>query len=135
MVNNEDKVEDEENVSHNNEIDASRSNTAKVIPLEAVQKHKLPQLQIQVMNNLEHRDAIFGGSGMRFDAKKTIFIWNGQRILPDGKISDDPFTDDDIGRRMMRYLCLIKAWEGANLADSLFSALGIRVVDAIHVSE
>lgn len=97
--------------------------------------HRIPRLQIHVMNSLEHRDALFASKIPRFDPKKTIFVWDGVRVASDGKSFDDPFTEDDTGRRIMRYLCLIASWEGQNLADSLFSALGIRVVDALHSAE
>lgn len=96
----------------------------------------VPTLQVQVMSTLEHRDALFGdvGGANRFDPLRTIFIWAGKRKGPDGKEFEDPFTDDDVGRRVMRFLCLIAAWEGVNLGDSLFSALGIRTVDLLHSS-
>jgi hypothetical protein len=34
--------------------------------------------------------------------------------------------------RLMRYLCLVCDWEQHNLAESLFSAISVRVVDALH---
>jgi len=33
---------------------------------------------------------------------------------------------------MMKYLVLVAAWDGPNLADSLFSAIGTRVVELVH---
>lgn len=48
--------------------------------------------------------------------------------------SINPFSDDDAGHRMMSVLCLIAAWE-SNLANSLFSALGIRVVHSLHPTQ
>jgi hypothetical protein len=34
--------------------------------------------------------------------------------------------------RLMRFLCLVCDWEQHNLAESLFSAISVRVVDALH---
>ena len=44
----------------------------------------------------------------------------------------DPFTKDDIGERMMRFLILIADWEKENLAESIFSGINIRLVDCLH---
>ena len=87
------------------------------------------------MANLEERDAIFGVSRdangeydmtQVFDRKQTMFVWTG-----DG----NPFTKDEVGQRMMRYFVLVQQWEGDNLAESLFSAIGMRVVDVLHASD
>jgi len=36
------------------------------------------------------------------------------------------------GQVMMKYLVLVAAWDGPNLADNLLSAVGTRVVELIH---
>jgi hypothetical protein len=63
-----------------------------------------------------------------FDTRRTLFVW-----APSGAgASADPFTSCVIGRRMMRFLVLVAAWEGDHLAESIFAALGTRVVDVLH---
>ena len=75
---------------------------------------------------MEHRNALFGEKFFDIDLQRTIFVWNGDKSI-------NPFSDDDYGHRMMSVLCLVAAWE-TNLAQSLFSALGIRVVHSLHPS-
>jgi hypothetical protein len=57
------------------------------------------------------------------DQHRSVFVWSGK---------DDPFSDDVIGRRMMQYLIIRADWEKDNLAQSLLSAIGTRVVDVLH---
>ncbi len=80
-------------------------------------------VQVQIMSTFEHRDALFGSDTLPFDADKTVFVWSGR---------GDPFTNDEIGSRMMRFLILVADWEGDNLAESLFSGINIRLVDVLH---
>ena len=59
---------------------------------------------------------------------RAVFVWSGKGdpfFTPEG---GDPL----IAKRIMRFLCLVADWERENLADSIFSALGVRVVDALH---
>jgi hypothetical protein len=63
-----------------------------------------------------------------FDTRRTLFVW-----APSGEGgAADPFTSCVIGKRMMRFLVLVAAWEGDHLAESIFAALGTRVVDVLH---
>lgn len=81
-------------------------------------------ITVEVMNSKEHRDALFSDDEFPFDIRKTLFIWSG---------ASDPFgKNDPAGSRMMRFLVLVKEWEKENLAESLFSAIGMRVVDVLH---
>ena len=85
-------------------------------------------LTVQVMSTMEHRDVLFGSDEFPFDMRRTVFVWSGK---------GDPFFtpeggDAQIAKRVMRFLCLVADWERENLADSIFSALGVRVVDALH---
>lgn len=86
----------------------------------------LPVIQIHIINSIEHRNALFGDSFYELDLERTIFVWNGDKSI-------NPFSDYDIGHRMISVLCLVAAWE-TNLAQSLFSALGIRIVHSLHPS-
>ena len=86
------------------------------------------KVQIQVMSSYEHRDALFGPEQVPFDSKRTVFIWT-EEADPFQKVKGVP---DPIGQKMNRYLCLIASWEKANLAEAVFSAVGVRVVDVLH---
>lgn len=55
--------------------------------------------------------------------RNNLYVWNGV---------GDPFSIDEIGSEMMRFLVLVSAWENDNLADSLFSAIGIKAVQLMH---
>eukprot|EP00455_Lapot_gusevi_P027949 TRINITY_DN296_c0_g2_i3.p1 TRINITY_DN296_c0_g2~~TRINITY_DN296_c0_g2_i3.p1 ORF type:complete len:164 (-),score=31.89 TRINITY_DN296_c0_g2_i3:157-648(-) len=78
---------------------------------------------VYVMTELHDRDVLFPSDQLPFDPRRSVFVWAGK---------GDPFTQDDIGRRMMRFLCLVAEWEKDSLAESLFSAIGVRVVDCLH---
>jgi hypothetical protein len=82
---------------------------------------------VHIMESLARRDGLFG-PGTRTDNRFSLFIWSGFREKP-GTL---PFTEDDIGQRMMRYLVLVTDWEKHGLGESLFSAIGVRVVDILH---
>jgi hypothetical protein len=86
---------------------------------------------VYIMENMARRDAMFGpGSSSRktFDNRFSLFIWSGFQE-PTGVV---PFTEDEIGQRLMRYLVLVCDWEKHSLCESLFSAIGVRVVDILH---
>ena len=55
-------------------------------------------VQVHVMSTMEHRNALFSSDTLPFDPLHTVFVWSGQ---------GDPFTKDDIGLRMMRFLILV----------------------------
>lgn len=76
---------------------------------------------VYVMSTLEDRDQLFQEPFV-FD-KYSLFIWNGE---------GDPFTADAIGKRLMRFLVLVSAWDKKLLAENLFSAIGLKVVDLLH---
>jgi hypothetical protein len=42
---------------------------------------------------------------------------------------------DEIGERLMRFLVLVAAWDKNLLAENLFSAIGVRVVDMLHSAD
>lgn len=85
---------------------------------------------VEVMSTLQDRDRLFGSDDFKFDQRRTLFVWTGS--TKDGM----PFgRNDPNGTRMMRFLVLIKDWEGDNLAESLFSAIGMRVVDVLHTKK
>lgn len=86
-------------------------------------------VNVFIMDSLKTRDELFGRERKStFDNRFSLFIWSGcnekERIIP--------FTDDEIGQRLMRYLVLVVDWEKHGLAESLFSAIGVRVVDILH---
>jgi hypothetical protein len=84
-------------------------------------------INVEVMNSIAHRDRLFGSDEFPFDPRRTLFLWTGD--TKDGM----PFgRGDPIGLRLMRFLVLIKDWEKENMAESLFSAIGMRVVDVLH---
>jgi hypothetical protein len=66
-----------------------------------------------------------------FDTRRTLFVWAPSSESGEGGAAD-PFTSCVIGKRMMRFLVLVAAWEGDHLAESIFAALGTRVVDVLH---
>ena len=85
---------------------------------------------VYVMESLARRDQLFGPNSIGkklFDNRFSLFIWSGWK--EPGII---PFTDDEIGQRLMRYLVLVVDWEKHGLCESLFSAIGVRVVDILH---
>ena len=86
------------------------------------------KVQVQIMSNYEHRDALFSADILPFDPRKTVFVWMSEAD-PFQKIKGEK---DLIGQRMMRFLCLVSSWEKENLAESIFSAIGVRVVDVLH---
>jgi hypothetical protein len=61
------------------------------------------RVRVHVMSTIEHRDAIFDAVGgdlgcvAAMDPHRSVFLWSGK---------EDPFTNDEIGRRMMKYLCV-----------------------------
>jgi len=97
--------------------------------LEHCQRTKEPFLAVYVMGTKQERDKWFDfdkSIGEPFDKNFSIFIWSG-KVDKDG-----PFSRDQPGQNMMRFLVLVKEWDRANLADNLFSALGTRVVALVH---
>jgi hypothetical protein len=97
----------------------------------APSSHHRMRLTVHVMNTLQERDALFGSDAFPFNPKTSFFIWSG--VNADGTFLN-PFTRDEIGSRMMRFLVLVADWEGDNLATSLFQAIGVRVGDVLHFS-
>ena len=86
-----------------------------------------PIVVVEVMNSLAHRDRLFGSDVFPFDEHRPpLFVWSG--ATSDGA----PFTRDASGSRLMQFLVLVADWEKDNLAESLFSAIGVRVVDVLH---
>eukprot|EP00455_Lapot_gusevi_P047098 TRINITY_DN630_c0_g1_i8.p1 TRINITY_DN630_c0_g1~~TRINITY_DN630_c0_g1_i8.p1 ORF type:complete len:111 (-),score=53.71 TRINITY_DN630_c0_g1_i8:406-708(-) len=82
-------------------------------------------ITVYVMSSIAHRDQLFGSEQFNFDMKRSVFVWTG---------NGDPFKGE-AGQRMMRFLVLVADWEKENLAESLFSAIGVRVVDCLHGDE
>ena len=83
-------------------------------------------ITIYVMNDFTQRDALFGKDDFPFDPRTSLFVWSA---------SGDPFTKDEIGERLMRFLVLVAAWDRNLLAENLFSAVGVRVVDMLHSAD
>jgi len=83
---------------------------------------------VHVMESLRARDLLFGPGAAQLDNRFSLFIWSGSAEAP-GTL---PFTDDATGQKLMRYLTLVADWEKHGLAESLFSAIGVRVVDILH---
>jgi hypothetical protein len=80
-------------------------------------------ITIYVMNDFAQRDALFGKDDFPFDPRTSLFVWSA---------TGDPFTKDEIGERLMRFLVLVAAWDRNLLAENLFSAIGVRVVDMLR---
>lgn len=84
---------------------------------------------VHVMESIAARDALFGPQAVSaIDNRFGLFIWSGSAEKP----GTMPFTDDPIGQKLMRYLVLVCDWEKHGLAESLFSAIGVRVVDMLR---
>ena len=81
---------------------------------------------VYVMRDFIQRDALFGKDEFPFDPRTSLFVWSGL---------GDPFTKDEIGERLMRFLVLVAAWDKSLLAENLFSAIGVRVVDMLHSAD
>jgi len=80
-------------------------------------------ITVYVMQTIEQRNKLFGDDPP-FDPRFSVFIWSGPK---------DPFgTKDKYATNMMRFLALISDWEKNGLAENLFSAIGVRVVDLLH---
>jgi len=96
---------------------------------------------VHIIESLARRDELFGPKSKRAgssaadgggvssgDNRFSLYLWSGSQE----KAGVIPFTDDETGQRMMRYLVLVADWEKHSLAESLFSAIGVRVVDILH---
>jgi hypothetical protein len=83
---------------------------------------------VYVIESFARRDEMFGSGRTSLDNRFSLFLWSGSGE----KAGAMPFTDDAIGQRLMRYLVLVADWEKHGLAESLFSAIGVRVVDILH---
>jgi hypothetical protein len=83
-------------------------------------------ITIYVMNDFAQRDALFSNDDFPFDPRTSLFVWSA---------SGDPFTKDEIGERLMRFLVLVAAWDRNLLAENLFSAIGVRVVDMLRQND
>lgn len=95
----------------------------------------LPVIRVHILSTIEERNALFNEENFpSIDLSRTIFIWKDADNLPIEAPKLKPFSDDDIGHRMMSVLCLVDQWEIA-LSTSLFSAIGVRVNHALHPSE
>jgi hypothetical protein len=81
-------------------------------------------VKVFVMRTIAQRDALFGSEQFPFDPRSSLFVWSHPH--------SDPFTKDEIGERLMRFLVLVAAWDRALLAENLFSAIGVRVVDMLR---
>jgi len=84
-------------------------------------------VKVYVMRTLAQRDALFGSENFPFDPRSSLFVWSHP--------TSDPFSKDEIGERLMRFLVLVAAWDRKLLAENLFSAIGVRVVDMLHSAE
>jgi len=84
-------------------------------------------ITIYVMRSFAQRDALFGTDNFPFDPRTSLFVWSDPHT--------DPFTKDETGARMMRFLVLVSSWEKKLLAENLFSAVGVRVVDMLHAGD
>jgi len=83
-----------------------------------------PFIRVYVMNSKASRDAIFGPANAASFDRNALFVWSS---------AESPFDKGDpIAQQMMKYLVLVAGWEKTNLAENLFSAIGIRVVDLLH---
>lgn len=117
--------------------DAAAMEAGSSTPLSPGGSHSLPRREprcvtVFIMENLARRDEMFGSSSRAksaFDNRFSLFIWSGSQ---EAKKNMNPFTDDEIGQRLMRYLVLVVDWEKHGLCESLFSAIGVRVVDILH---
>jgi len=83
---------------------------------------------VHIIDSFARRDAMFGSGRASLDNRFSLFVWSGSAEKPGAM----PFTDDDVGQRLMRYLVLVADWEKYGLAESLFSAIGTRCVDILH---
>lgn len=81
-------------------------------------------VKVFVMRTIAQRDALFGSEHFPFDPRSSLFVWSHP--------SSDPFSKDEIGERLMRFLVLVAAWDRKLLAENLFSAIGVRVVDMLR---
>ncbi len=84
-------------------------------------------ITVYVISDLDMRNELFGPDEPPFDRHFSVFIWSGKK---------DPFgTKDKYAQNMMRFLVLVCDWEQNGLAENLFSAIGVRVVDLLHGSD
>jgi hypothetical protein len=112
---------------------ALRSNSSSVVRISPESVDALSQslrIDVHVMTTKAHRDALFSSDDLDGISAHSVFVWagSGSPFSADGG-SGPP---DEVGTRMMRFLCLVAEWEQENLAEALFSAIGVRVVDVLH---
>jgi hypothetical protein len=72
-----------------------RGRSQPMMTLVATETHVV---QVHVMSTMQHRNALFGSDELPFDEDSTVFVWSGR---------GDPFTKDEIGERMIRFLILV----------------------------
>ena len=88
---------------------------------------------VYVMESIARRNELFGANMRKkgqFDNRFSLFVWSGAKEAP-GVI---PFTDDEIGQRLMRFLVLVANWEKHGLCESLFSAIGQLAMETLRSS-
>lgn len=121
-------------ITEGDELPPTRQKSRLASPDAPRQRHKVDlaegfshSVTVYVMRDFVQRDALFGKDDFPFDPRTSLFIWSD----PTG----DPFTKDEIGERLMRFLVLVAAWDKHLLAENLFSAIGVRVVDMLHSAD
>jgi len=82
-------------------------------------------INVIVIDSIKSRDEWFSGDAgaVQKVMENSIVIYSGD---------DNPFTNDPLGQKLMKYLVLVKKWEGQGLASSIFSGLSVRVVRLLH---
>jgi len=112
----ESHLNEEEKAKLNARPKFNRGGTLTKAPIQPFETY----VTVHVMKSLEHRDRLFAQDP---DGEFVVYVWSGE---------GDPFTKDEIGQRLMRYLVLVASWEKENLAEDLFSAIGVRVAAILH---
>jgi len=83
-------------------------------------------VNIIVIDCIESRDLWFKNKErVQRIMERSIVIYSGD---------DNPFTNDTIGQRLMKYLVLVKKWEGSGLASSIFGGVSVRLVGMLHAT-
>jgi len=80
-------------------------------------------VNVIIIDSVESRDKWFANMDEEKIMAQSVVVYSGD---------DNPFTNDEKGKRLMKYLVLVKKWEGMNLASSIFSGISVRVVSMLY---
>jgi len=100
-------------------------NLIKLMKKKQITENEAESVKIILMDSLEARDKWLSGSEkeVELELSKSIVVYSGD---------DSPFTHDEMGSRLMKYLVYVKKVEGPSLASSIFTSVAVRVVSLLH---